>query len=74
MDMLGFTPFPHEDVSRLIDTSNSDLYLFSSDYPHVEGGRDPIRKFEKYLNGRPEEVKSNFYAENFLRLWPEARV
>jgi len=71
---MGFTPFPHEDVSRLIDDSNSDLYLFSSDYPHVEGGRDPIRKFEKYLADRPEEVKSNFYAENFLRLWPEARV
>lgn len=73
-EQMGFTPFPHEDVSRLIDASNPDLYLFSSDYPHVEGGRDPIRKFEKYLNGRPEEVKSNFYAENFLRLWPEARV
>jgi len=71
---MGFTPFPHEDVSKLIDISNDELYLFSSDYPHVEGGRDPIRKFEKYLADRPESNKSNFYAENFLRLWPEARV
>lgn len=71
---MGFTPFPHEDVSRLIDDSNSELYLFSSDYPHVEGGRDPIRKFEKYLGDSPETIKDNFYAENFLRLFPEARV
>jgi len=71
---MGFTPFPHEDVSRLIADSNSELYLFSSDYPHVEGGRDPIRKFEKYLSESTEAVKDNFYAENFLRLFPEARV
>ena len=71
---MGFTPFPHEDVSRLIDDSNSELYLFSSDYPHVEGGRDPIRKFEKYLADSAEAIKDNFYAENFLRLFPEARV
>jgi predicted TIM-barrel fold metal-dependent hydrolase len=71
---MGFTPFPHENVARLIDDSNSELYLFSSDYPHVEGGRDPLKKFGGYLADRPEEVQSKFYAENFLRLWPEARV
>ncbi|MEZ5340976.1 MAG: hypothetical protein R2706_05880 [Acidimicrobiales bacterium] len=37
---MGFTPFPHENVSQLIDQSNDELYLFSSDYPHVEGSRD----------------------------------
>ena len=73
-DQMGFTPFPHENVSDLIDRSNPDLYLFSSDYPHVEGGRDPIGKFEKALVGHSEAVKTNFYSENFLRLWPDARV
>lgn len=71
---MGFTPFPHEDVSDLIDQSNPDLYLFSSDYPHVEGGRNPIGKFEKSLEGKDEGTKTRFYSENFLRLWPEARV
>lgn len=71
---MGFTPFPHEDVAMLIEQSNSDLYLFSSDYPHVEGGRNPIGKFEGHLDGASEEVKTNFYSENFLRLWPEARA
>ncbi|MEO0982428.1 MAG: amidohydrolase family protein [Pseudomonadota bacterium] len=71
---MGFTPFPHEPVADLIDQSNADLYLFSSDYPHIEGGRDPIGKFEKTMGDRPEAEKSRFYTENFLRLWPGARV
>ena len=71
---MGFTPFPHEDVGRLIADSNPDLYLFSSDYPHVEGGRDPIGKFERALAGCSDPVKTGFYSENFLRLFPAARV
>ena len=50
------------------------LYLFSSDYPHVEGGRDPIGKFERAVENQPEEIKTQFFSENFLRVWPEARV
>jgi len=71
---MGFTPFPHEDVSNLISQSNQDLYLFSSDYPHVEGTRDPIARFERTIGGAEEAVKTAFYSENFLRLWPEARA
>jgi predicted TIM-barrel fold metal-dependent hydrolase len=71
---MGFTPFPHEDVGNLIAQSNPDLYLFSSDYPHVEGTRDPIARFERSLKDVAESVKTQFYSENFLRLWPEARV
>jgi len=73
-EQMGFTPFPHEEVGRLIRDSNPDLYLFSSDYPHVEGGRDPIAKFEGALEGHGEADKTAFYSENFLRLFPEARV
>ena len=71
---MGFTPFPHEDVANMIQQSTPDLYMFSSDYPHVEGGRDPIAKFEKAMSTRSEHDKNLFYTENFLRLWPEARV
>ena len=73
-EQMGFTPFPHEDVANLIFQSNEDLYLFSSDYPHVEGGRDPIGKFSRALENQSELIKENFFSENFLRLWPEARV
>lgn len=71
---MGFTPFPVEDVGVLIGESSPDLFLFSSDYPHVEGGRDPIGKFEQSIGEMSEQVKTQFYTENFLRLWPEART
>ena len=71
---MGFTPFPHEDVAALTRASNEELYLFSSDYPHVEGGRDPIGKFERAVEDLSAEAQTKFFSENFLRLWPEARV
>jgi predicted TIM-barrel fold metal-dependent hydrolase len=71
---MAFTPFVFEDVGALIDQSSPDLYLFSSDYPHVEGGRDPIKRFEGFLGDRSDAVRDAFYAENFLRIFPDARV
>ena len=73
-EQMGFTPFPHEDVASLMAQSDPALYLFSSDYPHVEGTRDPIARFERTLAGAAEPIRNAFYTENFLRLWPEARV
>jgi predicted TIM-barrel fold metal-dependent hydrolase len=73
-EQMAFTPYVFEDVGALIDQSSDDLYLFSSDYPHVEGGKDPIGRFEGSLGSRSEAVRDNFYAENFLRLFPGARV
>jgi predicted TIM-barrel fold metal-dependent hydrolase len=71
---MAFTPYVFEDVGGLIDASSDDLYLFSSDYPHVEGGKDPIGRFEGSLGERPARARDNFYAENFLRIFPDARV
>ena len=71
---LAFTPFVFEEVGALIDQSNPDLYLFSSDYPHIEGGRNPIARFEAALGERSEGVRDGFYAENFLRIFPAARA
>ncbi len=71
-DQLAFTPYPFEDVGALIRDSAADLYLFSSDYPHTEGGRNPIGRFESSLDGLDESVRTSFYAENFLKLLPSA--
>ena len=71
---MGFTPMHHEDVGNMIAQSNAELYMFSSDYPHLEGTRDPIGRFERTLPEDDEGVRDLFYAENFLRLFPEARV
>ena len=71
-EQLAFTPFVFEEVGRFIDQSNADLYLFSSDYPHIEGGRDPIGRFESALGERSDAVRQKFYADNFLRIFPHA--
>ena len=49
-----------EAVGDLIDQSNADLYLFSTDYPHIEGGRNPIGRFETALGDRGEAVRDKF--------------
>ncbi len=69
---LAFTPVPVEDLGMMLDQTNPDLYLFSSDYPHLEGGRDPIGKFEGFLADRDETVKAKFYTDNFLRVFQNA--
>jgi predicted TIM-barrel fold metal-dependent hydrolase len=73
-EQMAFTPYAHENVGLLMDASSPELYLFSSDYPHVEGTRDPIGKFEKTLINHDESKKDLFYSENFLRIFPGARV
>jgi hypothetical protein len=42
--------------------------MFSSDYPHVEGGRKPFERFERSLGERSEELRQRFYCDNFLDL------
>jgi predicted TIM-barrel fold metal-dependent hydrolase len=74
IEQMAFTPYVFEEVGAFVDQSHPDLYLFSSDYPHREGGRNPISRFETALGDRPETVRNKFYSENFLRIFPQARV
>jgi len=62
---LRFTPYPFEDVGEMIRQSNDQLYLFSSDYPHIEGGRNPLGRFETSLDGFGPQTLDRFYADNF---------
>ncbi len=71
---LKFTPFPGEDVGWMIDQAGEDLFMFSTDYPHPEGGRDPLAKFEDTMADVSEDAKHRFYYENMAELLGEARV
>ena len=62
---LWFTPFPTEPVGWMIEQTGDDLYLFSSDYPHPEGGRDPLGRFEASLTGTGDDAREKFYWRNF---------
>ena len=68
-EQLRFTPYPFEDVGALIRESMPELYLFSSDYPHAEGGRDPIGRFNRALDGIDEAAQAGFFAGNFRDLF-----
>ncbi len=62
------TPYPTEDVGWIIEQSGPEVCMFSSDYPHVEGGRRPIERFEASLGDAPAAVRHAFYCDNFLDL------
>ena len=49
---VRFTPYPTEDVGWIIEQAGPEVCLFSSDYPHVEGGRRPIERFEAVARRR----------------------
>ena len=65
---LKFTPFPGEPVGWMMEQSGTELFMFSTDYPHPEGGRDPLTKFEESLAGATESEKACFYANNMAEL------
>jgi len=62
------TPYPTEDVGWIIDQAGPEVCLFSSDYPHVEGGRKPYERFEASLGDASDEVRQRFYCDNFVDL------
>jgi hypothetical protein len=45
--------------------------LFSSDFPHVEGGRNPLKRFDDSLAGASDTARARFYADNFIDLMGE---
>jgi predicted TIM-barrel fold metal-dependent hydrolase len=62
------TPYPAEDVGWIIRNAGEEVCLFSSDYPHVEGGRNPLKRFEATLGDASEEARRRFYCDNFVDL------
>jgi predicted TIM-barrel fold metal-dependent hydrolase len=66
------TPYPHEDTGWIVEQSSPDVCLFSSDYPHVEGGRNPLKRFDASLANCSDDVRQRFYCDNFVDLMGNA--
>ncbi len=62
------TPYPHEDTGWIIENTGPEVCLFSSDFPHVEGGRNPLKRFGESLEGISSENQQRFYRDNFIDL------
>jgi hypothetical protein len=41
---LRVTPYPAVDTGWIIANSGDEICMFSSDFPHLEGGRNPIKR------------------------------
>ncbi len=65
---LRVTPYPHEDAAWLIANAGEEVAMFSSDFPHVEGGRNPLKRFDTVLEGLSPRAINRFYADNFIDL------
>ena len=61
------TPYPHEPTGWIVKNAGAEVCLFSSDYPHTEGGRHPLKRFEASLDaeGCTAQEREAFYRTNF---------
>ncbi len=66
---VRFTPFATEDAGLIIREGGEELFMFSSDFPHPEGTKDPIGRFEATFDGLTEDAKDRFYRRNFEDLF-----
>jgi predicted TIM-barrel fold metal-dependent hydrolase len=65
---VKFAPFAKDDVGWVIDNVGPDLLMFSTDFPHPEGTRDPLGRFEAHLERFDDAVREKFYLENMAEL------
>ena len=59
------TPYPTEPAGWIIEQSAPEICMFSSDYPHVEGGRNPMGRFEKSTASVGAADRERFFRGNF---------
>ncbi len=64
---LRFTPYPHEPVGWIVEQAGPELCMFSSDYPHIEGGRNPLKRFEISTPNLSEDAKRTFLHHQLCR-------
>jgi len=59
------TPFVTEHVGRMIERFGlEEIYCFSTDFPHPEGGRDPLSRMTASLAGHGDAVLERFLVDN----------
>lgn len=61
-------PYPHEDAGWIVANAGEEVALFSSDFPHIEGGRNPCKRFDETLRDMPARAVDRFYRDNFIDL------
>ena len=62
---IRVTPYPTEPTGWIIEQSAPEICMFSSDYPHLEGGRNPYGRFKRTTADLDEGTRDRFFAGNF---------
>jgi predicted TIM-barrel fold metal-dependent hydrolase len=66
------TPYHFEPVDRYIERFGlEDVYAYSSDYPHAEGGKEPLRRFAERLAPLGDDIVEKFFVTNGQWLMPD---
>ena len=65
---MKFTPFPFEDTTWLVEQGGPELFMFSTDYPHPEGGRRPFEIFEEAVAPFDDATRERFFWGNGAEL------
>lgn len=69
---IRVTPFVFEDVARdIVQYGLEDVLCFSTDYPHVEGGRGALKRFYDNVSPLGEAVTEKFFVANGQLLLPQ---
>jgi predicted TIM-barrel fold metal-dependent hydrolase len=63
------TPYPTEPTGWIIEQAGPEIAMFSSDFPHVEGGRNPLRRFDTEVAHLSTEPQDRFFRFNFEDMW-----
>ncbi|MDE0691406.1 MAG: amidohydrolase family protein [Gammaproteobacteria bacterium] len=59
------TPYPTEPAGWIIGQSAPGICMFSSDFPHVEGGRNPYGRFRRTTAELSVDDQDRFFRGNF---------
>lgn len=59
------TPYPTEPTAWIVEQSAPGICMFSSDYPHVEGGRNPYGRFDRSTATLSDGDRDRFFRGNF---------
>jgi predicted TIM-barrel fold metal-dependent hydrolase len=72
---IRVAPFSFEPVDVYIERHGfEDVFCYSSDYPHVEGGKDPMAKFYATLERLGPAVLEKFFVRNGEALFGRANA
>lgn len=69
------TPFWTDPVDQLVERYGlGEVYVFNSDYPHVEGGRHPLESFVAMTERLGADYTRAFFVDNAKLLFPQLEL